>query len=225
MRAERLFCQINSGRWTRSKDVSLSPPQRKRKVFPTHNHFFDKTLLPFLLCLWLLVATGCQTGMLSVALIQTPTPTPIAAPARLQIPRLGLDVRIERVGQTEGGQMAVPQNPDQVGWYGIGATPGERGNAVISGHLDDRAGPAVFWQLDQLTVGDEVMVVDVTGATHTFAVIETARYAQDAAPLDKIFGFDLERDLNLITCDGVWNRKTQRYGERLVVYTRLVTPP
>jgi sortase A len=56
-------------------------------------------------------------------------------------------------------------------------------------------------------------------------VIESARYSQEAAPLDKIFGFDLERDLNLITCDGVWNRTAQRYRERLVVYTRLATPP
>lgn len=175
--------------------------------------------------LWLLVATGCQPSVLTlVAQPLPPTPTPIAAPARLQIPRLGLDTPIEAVGQTDQGQMDVPQNPDQVGWYELGTTPGEPGNAVISGHRDDPVGPAVFWDLEQLAVGDKVLVVDVTGVTHTFTVIETARYAQDAAPLDKIFGFDLERDLNLITCDGAWNHKTQRYGERLVVYTRLTSP-
>jgi len=158
-------------------------------------------------------------------MLPLPTPTPIAAPARLQIPRIGVDTIIEAVGQTEAGQMGIPQKPDHVAWYELGATPGERGNAVISGHLDDPKGPAIFWKLDKLQPGDKVIIIDDTGMSHTFAVIATERYPDDTAPIDKIFGFDMERDLNLITCDGVWDRKAHRYKERLVVYTRLVAEP
>jgi sortase (surface protein transpeptidase) len=134
----------------------------------------------FALCgwLWLAVAIGCQASGLMVVLPEQripPIPTPVAAPARLQIPRLGLDAPIEAVGQTDHGQMDGPQNPDHVAWYGLGATPGEPGNAVIAGHLDDPAEPAIFWDLPQLMVGDQVIVVDDMGVQHIFAVIESDR--------------------------------------------------
>ncbi|MBX3016164.1 MAG: class F sortase [Caldilineaceae bacterium] len=149
--------------------------------------------------------------------------TRIAPPARLQIPRIGLDAPIETVGQTPDGAMELPPNPDHVAWYQPGVAPGEQGNAVISGHLDDPYGPAVFWRLHELTVGDQMMVVDTAGITRTFTVIGAESYPSDQAPLDQIFGFDLERDLNLITCDGSWDRRAKRYSERRVIYTRLVS--
>ncbi len=177
-------------------------------------------LLPLLL---MILTLGSQPGAMAVALPKNPPPAPIAAPVRLQIPMIGLDADIEAVGQTESGQMDVPTNFQNVAWYEPGTTPGEQGNAVISGHLDDPKGPAVFWKLRKLKINDQIIVTDAAGSKHTFAVIGKESYADDTAPLDKIFGFDLERDLNLITCDGVWNRKAHQYTQRLVVYTRLVT--
>jgi LPXTG-site transpeptidase (sortase) family protein len=143
-------------------------------------------------------------------------------PVRLKIPVIGVDAAVESVGLTEKGLMGIPTAPNDVAWYNGGVTPGEQGNAVISGHLDDRKGPAVFWRLDKLKVGDQVIVVDAGGKEHTFAVLGSEVYQVDKAPLNKIFGFDLERDLNLITCKGKWDRKVRGYNQRLVVYTRLV---
>lgn len=177
-------------------------------------------LLPLLL---MILTLASQPGAMAVALPKNPPPTPIAAPVRLQIPSIELDALIEAVGQTASGQMGVPADVDNVAWYEPGTTPGEQGNAVISGHLDDPKGPTVFWNLRKLKVNDQVIVVDAAGIKHTFAVIGKESYADDKAPLDQIFGFDLERDLNLITCDGVWNNKAHQYTQRLVVYTRLVT--
>ncbi len=175
--------------------------------------------------LLLLFTQGKGMNAVAVALPQNPPPTPIAAPVRLQIPSLGLDTDIEAVGQTASGQMGVPKHVDNVAWYAPGTTPGEQGNAVISGHLDDPKGPAVFWNLRKLKVNDQIIVIDAAGINHTFAVLGKESYSEATAPLDKIFGFDLERDLNLITCDGVWNSKAHQYTQRLVVYTRLVTTP
>ena len=102
----------------------------------------------------------------------------------------------------------------------IGVTP--RAILVISGHYDDKKGPAVFYKLGKLKVGDTLKVIDSGDQTHAFQVIEVASYSYTKAPLNRIFGFDLQHDLNLITCDGRWNARTHTYNQRLVVYTRLI---
>ncbi len=150
-------------------------------------------------------------------------PATYNTPIRLKMEKISLDATVEAVGQTKRSEMDVPKDADNVAWYNLGVKPGEQGNAVISGHLDDRAGKAVFWQLRKLKVGDQVAVVDSAGVERTFAVIEVGIYPYNKAPLNKIFGFDLERDLNLITCTGKWNKKLHTYNQRLVVYTRLVS--
>ncbi len=52
--------------------------------------------------------------------------------------------------------MGVPDNGHDVAWFKLGARPGEEGNAVIAGHVDDQKGPAIFYHLDKLTKGDEI---------------------------------------------------------------------
>jgi len=173
--------------------------------------------------LLMLFTLGSQPSALAMPLTKQPAPAPIANPVRLQIPSIKLDAAIEAVGQTESGQMGVPANVNDVAWFEPGTVPGDQGNAVISGHLDDPKGPAVFWHLRKLKVDDQVIVTDTAGVKHTFVVIGKESYSDDTAPLDQIFGFDLERDLNLITCDGVWNSKQHQYTQRLVIYTRLVS--
>jgi len=145
-------------------------------------------------------------------------------PVRLVIPRIGLDTVVESMGKTESKEVAAPSAAQNVAWYNLGVKPGEQGNAVISGHLDAKAGRAVFWRLRELKVGDEISVFDQAGNERKFVVIERGVYPHDQAPLTKIFGFDLERDLNLITCTGRWNKKLHTYDQRLVIFTRLVAP-
>ena len=183
-----------------------------------------------------LVGTGICFGSVPTYALTTNAPTNKAAsslmtmplaqtnkPKQLKIPAIGIDTAIESVGKTQTGNMDVPQDVKNVAWYTLGVPPGEPGNAVISGHLDDKKGPAVFWKLGKLKVGDKVIVVDSANIERTFGVIAVAAYPFDKAPINQIFGFDLERDLNLITCGGRWHAKTRNYSQRLVVYTRLLT--
>src|SRR5262249_61267830 len=79
-------------------------------------------------------------------------------PARFSIPVLRADAAAEPLGVDAQGRMAVPSKPEDVGWYRLGPSPGEPGNAVIDGHLDWWTGAAVFWQLARLKVGDELLV-------------------------------------------------------------------
>lgn len=150
-------------------------------------------------------------------------PSAPAAPARVRIPRIQVDAAVESVGQTATGNMDVPQLVQNVAWYRLGARPGETGNAVLSGHLDDYKGdPAVFWRLNELRVGDEISVIDEAGQEWLFQVVKVASYPFDRAPLVEIFGPSQTSNLNLITCEGSWNASVRNYDQRLVVYTQLV---
>ncbi len=142
-------------------------------------------------------------------------------PVTLEIPAIGVTSDIENVGELENGQMGVPEGVDNVGWFEPGTLPGNRGSSVMAGHIDSLTGPAVFYKLDQLKKGDEVVVKDAEGKSLTFIVTKTERYPRKDAPIDEIFGFSYGSRLNLITCTGEFNRKAKTHEERLVVYTEL----
>ncbi len=145
--------------------------------------------------------------------------------ARLLVPSLHIDAPIEEVGRTADGSMEVPaqQQWDGVGWYKYGPVPGEKGSAVIDGHLDRPGGsPAVFWYLHELHAGDTVMVVTHDGKTLRFSVTMLQRYAPEQAPLANIFGDQSGSYLNLITCAGQWIASEHQTTQRLVVYATLM---
>ncbi len=180
------------------------------------------------------VPTAEPTATVSIAAEPTvaPTPTPIPqpnigaiVPTRLRIPLLGIDAEVEQVGKTKDGAMDVPKSFWTVGWYKLGAKPGEIGNAVMAGHLDNPKGPSIFWDLKKLVPGSRIFISDNKGQEMVFEVYDNENYPFDSAPLEKIFGTASNVQLNLITCGGVFDQKSQNYDRRLVVYTRYLPNP
>jgi sortase (surface protein transpeptidase) len=168
--------------------------------------------------------TSSPVAYHSASLIPTPIVKTKADPVRLLIPMIGVNAPIEVVGVTPNDDLAVPaRNPwVDVGWYGSGPRPGERGSAVIDGHLDRPGGsPAVFWRLQDLHIGDVVMVIDTNGKTLRFHVTGTTFYAPQEAPIQEIFGNETGVYLNLITCAGDWIPNQHQTTLRLVVYASL----
>lgn len=144
-------------------------------------------------------------------------------PVRLEIPKVGVDAAVESVGLTSTGLMDVPQGVMNVAWYNPGVAPGQPGNAVFSGHFDDyKQDPAVFWRLDELEVGDEVVATDASGNVYRYQVTGKELYRYDQAPLNRIFGYSINANLNLITCNGTWDQANRNYDQRLVIYTTLI---
>jgi sortase (surface protein transpeptidase) len=143
---------------------------------------------------------------------------------RLLIPAIGVNAAIEPSGVLPDGTLATPtQDPwNDVGWYNSGPRPGEQGSAVINGHLNRPGGsPAVFWHLNELHLGDKVIVVDTQGKRLHFHVTGIRLYAQQEAPVQDIFGNTAGRFLNLMTCAGGWIPSEHQTSLRLVVYTSL----
>jgi sortase A len=150
---------------------------------------------------------------------------PLFAPTRLIIPDISVDARIVAVSTTDSGAMETPEDYGEIGWYRLGAVPGEIGRAVLAGHVDSKTGPAVFYLLRDVQPG-QIVEVATSGNQQPlrFIVRETAQYPEHDAPLDRIFGGSDRNELILITCAGVFDRGGAGYDQRLVVYAELVPP-
>ncbi len=143
-------------------------------------------------------------------------------PITLRIPKIHVDAAVQDVGLTADGNMGVPTNIVDVGWYKLGASPGNTGSAVIDGHLDGPHGePGVFAELNKLSAGDSLQVIDVAKNTARFKVVSTKLYDQSEHP-DEVFSTSDSKHLNLITCAGAWDRANKRFAERLVVFAEAV---
>src|SRR5438876_11041606 len=145
-------------------------------------------------------------------------------PVRLIIPVITINASVEWVGTQSNADLATPMhNPwEDVGWYNLGPHPGERGSAVIDGHLDRPSGyPAVFWRLRDMHISDDILVLNSAGKMFHFHVARIALYTPQAAPIQDIFGNKGGTYLNLITCAGDWIPSQHQTALRLVVYTSL----
>lgn len=148
----------------------------------------------------------------------------VADPVRISIPRLKLDASVQGRGTTAKGYMVPPTSPWKVAWYLHGVRPGERGNAVMYGHINSQtSSTGVFSNLHRLRVGDRLTVTDKKKVKRTFRVTAMKYYSTAQLPLKEIAGKSSATHLNLYTCAGRWNRRTRDYSLRLVVYTEMVS--
>lgn len=143
-------------------------------------------------------------------------------PIQLSIPALHLSVSLSSLGLNPDGTVSVPTDVSVPGWYRLGATPGQLGTAVILGHVDSYRGPAVFFELRDLVLGDRVNVRLADGKTAHFSVIGTATYLKAAFPARLVYGPRAYGALQLVTCGGGFDTSTGHYLSNVVVYTALV---
>ncbi|MGI8699933.1 MAG: class F sortase [Nocardioidaceae bacterium] len=143
-------------------------------------------------------------------------------PVGLVIPAIDLDVGLTTLGLNTDGTVQVPSNPSEPGWFDLGPTPGQRGSAVILGHVDSYEGPAVFYLLSALTPGDQIAVRLRNGSVAHFRVSSMATYANADFPNDRVYTSHGYAGLQLVTCGGGFDSVAGHYLGNLVVYTRLV---
>lgn len=146
-----------------------------------------------------------------VSIRSAPSPEPPPKPdvgdgiARIQIPKIDLDwVVVEGVGVE-----ALKKGP---GHYSGTAYPGEKGNAVISGHRNIYGAP--FWSLDEVHPGDEITMVTRNG-TFLYRVTETK--IVKATDLTVVVPTPEEFRLTLTTCNPKWGAK-----DRLIVVAQMI---
>lgn len=144
-------------------------------------------------------------------------------PVRLKIPKINVDAAIEGLGLTPQGDLDAPDGPDNAGWYDAGPRPGAVGSAVLDGHygwVNNK--PAVFDNLHTLQKGDVLYVEDEKKVTYTFVVSELRSYRPEDDASAVFRSSDSGTHLNLITCQGTWNKNQESYSTRLVVFADML---
>lgn len=147
---------------------------------------------------------------------------PPSPPDRVRIPAIDVDAPLTGLGLTRTGSLDVPpaDRKNLAGWYESGTTPGERGTAIIAGHVDNADGPAVFYSLGALRKGSTVEVDRRDGRVAVFTVDAVEVYDAEDFPDEKVYGAAPRPELRVITCGGGYSRTTGYQGN-VVVYAHL----
>lgn len=149
---------------------------------------------------------------------------PAAPPTRLVIPSIGVDAAVSPGGLNSDGTVEVPplDQPSQVDWYDQGPAPGAVGPAVLLGHVDTKAGPAVFAKLPKLKPGDRIEIHRGDGSTVTFQVRKLEQPHKDQFPTDEVYGNTDTPQLRVITCGGSL-QSNGHYSDNIIVFADLVS--
>ncbi|AVH58874.1 MULTISPECIES: class F sortase [Streptomyces] len=147
---------------------------------------------------------------------------PHSPPERIRIPSIHVNAPLMGLALTPQGSLDVPPAGEKnlAGWYEAGTTPGERGTAIVAGHVDNTEGPAVFYDLGSLKKSDTIEVARRDGSTAVFAVDAVEVYAARDFPDDKVYGAADRPELRVITCGGGYS-KTTGYQGNVVVFAHL----
>ena len=169
----------------------------------------------------LLVAGGAVAAAEHTPVRRLLAPADAREPVHLSVPTVGIETALTAIDLDAAGALVPPSDDGLAGWYRSGPVPGDAGPAVITGHVDSVAGPAVFFRLRQVAVGDPVSVVRADGTTARFTVTRVARYPKDAFLTAEVYAPTVGPELRLITCGGVFDRAARSYLDDVVVYAAL----
>ncbi|WP_309096166.1 class F sortase [Streptomyces sp.] len=147
---------------------------------------------------------------------------PPSPPDRIRIPAIRVDAPLTGLGLTGSGSLDVPPaaHENLAGWYEAGTTPGERGTAIVAGHVDNADGPAVFYGLGALRKGSTIEVDRRDGSVAVFTVDAVEVYAAKDFPDERVYGAARRPELRVITCGGGYSRATGYQGN-VVVFAHL----
>jgi hypothetical protein len=141
---------------------------------------------------------------------------------RIEIAKIGVRAQVIDIGTNDAGKLIPPNSFDVAGWWAGGTPVGDRGPAVVVGHVDDRVRPGVFSRLRELDPGDRIRFVGKDGEVHRFEVVHSERHQKARFPTLKVYGPTRERALRLITCGGPFNSSVGHYRDNLIVFARHV---
>ena len=145
----------------------------------------------------------------------------VARPTGMEIPEIGVDTSLIRLGLTASGDLQVPASTTVAGWYTGSPRPGATGAAVIAGHIDSYQGPGVFFRLRELKRGDLIYVRRGHSSMAVFRVTEVRTFLKSKFPTADVYGAVPNAQLRLITCGGTFDAQTGHYLSNVIVFAVL----
>ncbi|MFJ9742079.1 class F sortase [Streptomyces sp. NPDC101166] len=151
-----------------------------------------------------------------------PRALPYAEPDRVRIPAISVDAPLMAVGLDPDGWVGAPPPEDAnlAGWFTGAVSPGEKGTAVVVGHVDNQQGPAVFYGLGALKQGNRVEIPRRDGKTAVFEIYGVEVFAKNDFPGDRVYASKGAPELRVITCGGGFS-KANGYDGNVVAFARL----
>ncbi|MBN0042885.1 class F sortase [Streptomyces actuosus] len=167
-------------------------------------------------------AAAADSGSAAGALHRAPAPMPFSVADRVRIPAIQVDAPLMPVGLDADGWVDAPppEDPNLAGWFTGAVAPGEKGTAVVVGHVDNLSGPAVFYGLGALKKGNHVEVRREDGKTAVFEIYGVEVFAKNDFPGDRVYASKGSPELRVITCGGGFS-KQNGYNGNVVVFARL----
>lgn len=150
-------------------------------------------------------------------------PATVAKPAEITIPRIDATSSLVELGLNADETIQVPpvDTPLQAGWFTGAPRPGELGPAVILGHVNGGGRKGIFFRLNELTTGDEILIRRTDNTTARFTVTRVDQVPKTHFPTEDVYGDTTGPELRLITCGGTFDRTAHRYRDNVVVYAEV----
>lgn len=128
--------------------------------------------------------------------------------------------RIFEVGISYGGDIDVPKNIFDIGWYKHSPLPGVPGGSILVGHSTGFSKPGVFNVLRSLTKNDTLQVEMGDGKILNYRVTRTeTKKVEDFSVVEALTPSEVGKSgLTLITCSGKFKKEINTYENRLIVY-------
>lgn len=166
------------------------------------------------------VAAALPTPSTAPAVETPPAQPPFTPPPlRLELPDVELSAPIVPVSVDTDGELGIPDDPQQLGWWAAGAAPTQpAGNVVLVGHLDSAEfGRGLFARLPDVPMGAVATVVTSDGIGHDYVIEARRTYPRYEVP-PEVFDPAGARGLVLITCTGPYDRSHRSYRDTLVLW-------
>ncbi|MDR1196782.1 MAG: class F sortase [Candidatus Nomurabacteria bacterium] len=150
-------------------------------------------------------------------------------PRYLSIPTLGINnARVVELGLSGStNQLDDPTNINDAGWYTGSALPGRAADdkmaGLYDGHNTGYNAMGIFYRLNNLQIGDEIIIERGDGEKFTYAVAENQMPLLEDVDMRKMLqpvktGTE---GLNIITCGGDWDKDRNTYTHRVTIRASL----
>jgi LPXTG-site transpeptidase (sortase) family protein len=120
---------------------------------------------------------------------------------RIVIDRIGVNASVFTYGLDANRVPEVPLNGTDVAWYNFSAPPGTGSNAVFAGHVT-WGGNAVFYELDEVQVGDRINLRGDSGVELSYVVSDSFLVDPDDPNALSVMSPTDKDVITLITCGG-----------------------
>ena len=146
--------------------------------------------------------------------------TAASYPRVIRIAKTSTEARVLPFSIMPTGALKAPGNIFDVGWYKDSAKPGEAGALVLDGHVSGPTKPGVFKNLGTLKTGDTIEIERGDGELFEYTVEEVKVFDADKLDMSSVMvpRTPGKQGLNIITCGGKFNKETNKYEQRTVVY-------